>query len=761
MAVVELDIQYPIRLPTLEAPNPMNCRGMELLGFPGSGTVYFCVHQCSVELWRLYDTPRVSIQKKIADLHIQLTNCNKEQIRQLREAGIIENFRATMIALRDTERLFDALEFSRKKRGLLKHALKAKSDPSERILRVEERRARRLKARSLVCEEPKIIPVDSGPALPIPAAYARANFIDEECALNEDTEVPVFEDLYCEDRLLVAEDAVATRDLRCKHSIEVVSNDVQIVGELDVQSNCVPIHRMEHCIISTSGSADHNYVNSLESPRSSEIAFPSVLTPKSVANRSRLSSPTFDSSEVEEIRSTCSTYSNSLRSLSGSPKRLSATPDRFLFLDSDSEGESEQTQLAVSPLDALTSTTLQSDNGNCSFQSTDLCVHNSFTVTEGQASPSARGPPTLNHKKPILLKLRHLAQATSPSSQATLKQLVNLQSRKSLVVSVPLSLLKSCMGTADSGRNGFQKGKREVALSSFVTKKRASSRTLSSSSENSASSDPPYRLGAGTMSRRGRGRGRGRAKQLGYTRKQSLKSRYKPGPRGRNRSKSDQREPFTLPELSDGRSGPRPSRRWSALGREEHLPMDLGLPWEVLETRQCQREKAAVEDEIAGPIANCVSASCNSNENNRTHAFTGNFAAQYGGSEPPINGTSATCLHQDDDQLSVTSSSTNSTTSSFRGGTSSRRSALNLNTGKNGLDATSSFCFEDLFSFCPPKLIVKDGDLVPEKSLQVKDLDRHSIPKGHPLLKWTLGQPIKGAAVGKKISSRRKRGCKH
>ena len=261
-------------------------------------------------------------------------------------------------------------------------------------------------------------------------------------------------------------------------------------------------------------------------------------------------------------------------------------------------------------------------------------------------------------------------------------------------------------------------------------------------------------------------RGRGRAKQNGYTRKQSLKGRYKTGPRGRNRSKSDQvaeRGPLMSPDLSNGckaRNDPKPSRRWSAVSREDHLPMDVELPWDVLGTRLCHKPKGAAEGEITGPGANCVSASCNSNENNRTHAFTGNFAAQYGIFESQSNGTSSSCVHQDDDQLSVTSSLTNSTTSSYRsrGGTSSQRSTL---TGKNGLDVASTFCFEDLFSFCPPKLTVKDGELVPEKSLLVKDFDRHNIPKGHPLLKWTLGQPLKGAAIAKKITSRKRRGCKH
>ena len=138
--------------------SPTNCRGMALLGFKNGETVYFCVHQVSVELWRQYDTPRASIQKKIVDLNIQLLNCSREQIKMLRVAGIIENFRATTISLRDTERLFDALEMSRKKRGLQKHALKVKSDPLQRAQRIEEQRARRLSARAALGEGTRLSP---------------------------------------------------------------------------------------------------------------------------------------------------------------------------------------------------------------------------------------------------------------------------------------------------------------------------------------------------------------------------------------------------------------------------------------------------------------------------------------------------------------------------------------------------------------------------------------------------------------------------
>lgn len=127
------------------APVPMQCKRMELLGFLWHGRYFFCVHQVSVELWKLHDTPRVSVQKKIIDLGIRLLNCTREQIVWLRKAGIIQNFRATMISMADTERLYDALEQSRRKRGLQKHALKTRSLPGQRYMRAEEQRARKLK----------------------------------------------------------------------------------------------------------------------------------------------------------------------------------------------------------------------------------------------------------------------------------------------------------------------------------------------------------------------------------------------------------------------------------------------------------------------------------------------------------------------------------------------------------------------------------------------------------------------------------------
>lgn len=120
----------------------VQCRGIDLLGFVFGGSVVVCVHQLAVELWKRYDTPRVSVQKKITEMHLQLNNCTREQIHALRKAGIIGNFRATNLPLQDAELLCDALDFSRRKRGLEKHPLKSTS--ANRHLRREEMRAKKL-----------------------------------------------------------------------------------------------------------------------------------------------------------------------------------------------------------------------------------------------------------------------------------------------------------------------------------------------------------------------------------------------------------------------------------------------------------------------------------------------------------------------------------------------------------------------------------------------------------------------------------------
>lgn len=126
---------------------PLCCRGLQIIGFPYKGLVYVCVHQLSIELWKAFDTPRVSVQRKIMDLGIKIIMGDKTMIRMLRASGVIENFRATMILLSDAEKLCDALDLSRKKRGLNKHALKSLYLPGARSTRAEEVTANKFTAK--------------------------------------------------------------------------------------------------------------------------------------------------------------------------------------------------------------------------------------------------------------------------------------------------------------------------------------------------------------------------------------------------------------------------------------------------------------------------------------------------------------------------------------------------------------------------------------------------------------------------------------
>ncbi len=58
------------------------------------------------------------------------------------------------------------------------------------------------------------------------------------------------------------------------------------------------------------------------------------------------------------------------------------------------------------------------------------------------------------------------------------------------------------------------------------------------------------------------------------------------------------------------------------------------------------------------------------------------------------------------------------------------------------------FSLEGLFSFCgPPELVVWSGKLVPKQSMSTKGFDLQSIPKNHPVFSWSLGRPVKEAAV--------------
>ena len=121
---------------------PVKCCGIELLAFAAdpcnakTAADRICVHQLALELWKRYDTPRATIQKTIEKLEIKLQNFNKEQILTLRKEGIVDGYRATAITVDEAEKVFDALEESRKRRGIKKHQLL--TSPKDRNFRREE-----------------------------------------------------------------------------------------------------------------------------------------------------------------------------------------------------------------------------------------------------------------------------------------------------------------------------------------------------------------------------------------------------------------------------------------------------------------------------------------------------------------------------------------------------------------------------------------------------------------------------------------------
>ena len=101
----------------------VTCRGVSLLKVSKNTDdscqdVLVSVHQLSAELWKQFRTPRTSVQKKIENLKISLLHCDREQVYFLRSHHVIEGYRATVITLKDAERLYDSMQRLQEKRRL-------------------------------------------------------------------------------------------------------------------------------------------------------------------------------------------------------------------------------------------------------------------------------------------------------------------------------------------------------------------------------------------------------------------------------------------------------------------------------------------------------------------------------------------------------------------------------------------------------------------------------------------------------------------
>ena len=351
-----------------------------------------CVHQFAVELWKRYDTPRVSVQKKIIEMGIQPMNCTKEQVKALRKAGIIENFRATILRIHEAEKLFDALEFSRKKRGLVKHALK--STAVNRGMRREELRAKRLSCNQRVLSD---VHIQDAEIRPIGIHFVVPNY-DEQGALNraalesaavvldkggsspgakeganlsqcrDDGSQAVRESFVCSEEhnstslatLLVAEEAVVlSQDAAYKRDefvTELVPNEwfVDTAPSSSSAEFAVPRRTDHSCYTRQTAEPMQEqldvvqgywYASQSQQPQPSATENtnhpldPSRLCPPTIISRncpvSRLHSPPYCSSGELEERSSHVSLSISSRSHSTATTPAKSSPERFLFIDSE------------------------------------------------------------------------------------------------------------------------------------------------------------------------------------------------------------------------------------------------------------------------------------------------------------------------------------------------------------------------------------------------------------------------------------------
>lgn len=104
----------------MSSPTVIDCRGMQLLkldGIPHEES-FVSVHQLSLYLWELFKVPRGSVQKKISDLGFIIYSCTKEGVQLLREQSVISAYKASQVTLSDAERVFDAIQLSRRRREI-------------------------------------------------------------------------------------------------------------------------------------------------------------------------------------------------------------------------------------------------------------------------------------------------------------------------------------------------------------------------------------------------------------------------------------------------------------------------------------------------------------------------------------------------------------------------------------------------------------------------------------------------------------------
>ena len=382
-------------------------------------------------------------------------------------------------------------------------------------------------------------------------------------------------------------------------------------------------------------------------------------------------------------------------------------------------------------------------------------------------------------RKPALIKLRHLALATSPSSIA-LRPLSTLPpSPLALTVSVPLSML-SPRSHAPPPPAVHKVRTRGVALSSFVTKKNACNRTSSSSSSDSSSDvtanaadsafSKPRQIRLVLRGRNGQSvsKRRGKVHHLHTSRPQVIPGKTLPS-LGPTRKARNNATPFKS-KLSH-----QAVLRGKASDAHKTVDMATAEP-SIAAKLPATSPPPSVSSQVPAIVAALAPTSTQVQEHAKLstkerRTILNGHTGQRSVNAADAKSANTSLLHYpnrtlpslhhspsspvpDDDQISVHSSSTVSTSacmaSLHQASTSGQRQGgtrLGRREQFNGSDAASSstgFCFEDLFGYYPPKLVLKAGELQPETSLSVKNIDRHSVPANHPVFHWNLGHPVKG-----------------
>ena len=302
------------------------------------------------------------------DMGISIIMADKEMINMLRTSGVIENFRATMILLSDAERLCDALDMSRKKRGLNKHALKRLYLPGERSTRSEEVVAKKFTAKMKRLYDRVPLQPDTRSGEPQDVIHEQTNTVDKWALSGNSPEAAFSDEDYLFDLLLVAEKPSPAGGRSC---IEVKPEMLSVETFSRLRSNSKSLSAI--CQEGVAGRginkadstsdirSDHvqttpKQKHSTKSPRSDKLTDKTAITPlididsPLSLNMSTsawdgddlepLSSPTMIS-EFEDVHS-ASSISSSRTSHRSQYASGSNTPERFLFFQNSSGSEPDE-----------------------------------------------------------------------------------------------------------------------------------------------------------------------------------------------------------------------------------------------------------------------------------------------------------------------------------------------------------------------------------------------------------------------------------